>query len=140
MTRRQPEVVVGAVVFDDDARVLLVRRRNAPSAGEWSLPGGHVEPGESLASAVAREVREETGIAVDVVRELEVVTIEREGFAYAIHEQLCAARGTSAPRAADDATDARWARLEELAALGVRAEAIGVVERAEALVRAMRRS
>lgn len=57
---------VGAVVHDAAGRLLLVRRANEPGRGQWSLPGGRVEPGESDASAVARELREETGLEVRV--------------------------------------------------------------------------
>lgn len=57
---------VGAVVHDAAGRLLLVRRANEPGRGQWSLPGGRVEPGESDAFAVARELREETGLEVRV--------------------------------------------------------------------------
>jgi ADP-ribose pyrophosphatase YjhB (NUDIX family) len=55
---------VGAVIHDAAGRLLLVRRANDPGRGQWSLPGGRVEPGESDASAVAREIHEETGLEV----------------------------------------------------------------------------
>lgn len=55
---------VGAVVHDAQGRLLLVQRANDPGRGQWSLPGGRVEAGESDASAVARELHEETGLLV----------------------------------------------------------------------------
>jgi 8-oxo-dGTP diphosphatase len=62
-----PEVAVGAVALHDE-RILLVRRGRGPAAGEWSVPGGRVEAGETLHEAVVREVAEETGLEVVVER------------------------------------------------------------------------
>src|SRR5438309_1285098 len=59
---------VGAVVFDDAGRLLLVRRAHEPGQGRWSIPGGRVEAGETDARAVIREVAEETGLVVEILR------------------------------------------------------------------------
>lgn len=61
-----PAVV--ALVFDQDRRLLLIRRQNHPFKGLWALPGGHIEPGEHINSAAIREVSEETGILTKFVR------------------------------------------------------------------------
>jgi len=61
-----PVVGVGAIVFDREGRVLLIERGKPPAQGQWSVPGGKLEPRETLAQAVAREVREETGLVVEV--------------------------------------------------------------------------
>ena len=58
-------VAVGAVIVQDE-RLLLIQRTNDPGAGRWAVPGGHVEPGETLADAARREVLEETGLEVTV--------------------------------------------------------------------------
>lgn len=60
-----PVVAVGAVILDE-GRILLVERGSEPNKGAWAVPGGRVEPGETLADAVRREVTEETGLVVEV--------------------------------------------------------------------------
>ena len=122
---------VGAVVFDPAGRVLLVRRAHPPRAGEWSLPGGHVDDGETGPEAAVREVREETGLEVRVGAYLETVRIEHEGYAYAIEEFLCLPDSPPhSARAGDDASDVRWAALTELEGLGVSPLARAVIARA----------
>src|SRR5215203_458249 len=62
----QPRIAVGAIVLDAQGRVLLVERGKPPGVGLWTVPGGRLERGETLVQAVAREVREETGLSVEV--------------------------------------------------------------------------
>jgi 8-oxo-dGTP diphosphatase len=102
----------GAVILDDTGRLLLVRRGHDPGRGLWSLPGGRVEDGETVAEAVRREVREETGLDVRVGPLLGVVTRGE----YVIHDHEAYVEGGSL-RAGDDATDARWCDPAELAGL-----------------------
>lgn len=61
-----PTVAVGAFVFDASGRVLLIERGQPPGVGLWTVPGGKLEPGETLAQGVTRELREETGLTVEV--------------------------------------------------------------------------
>ena len=61
---------VGAVIFDNENRLCLVRRANEPSKGTWAFPGGRVEPDETSEEAIIREVMEETGLHVTIEREL----------------------------------------------------------------------
>jgi 8-oxo-dGTP diphosphatase len=122
---------VGAVVLAADGRVLLVKRGRPPKVGAWTLPGGHVEPSESFEAAIVREVREETGLTVEPRLALGVVRVVGEGFRYDIHEFLCDVQGPADPVAGDDAADARWAEVSELAALGVSPEAARMVRRAK---------
>lgn len=128
-----PVAAVGAVVIDGDT-VLLVRRALPPRQGEWSLPGGRLELGESMADGVRREVREETGIEVEVGDVVEVFDrIHRDvsggiRYHFVIVDFLCRPVGGTLA-AGDDAADARWVARAEVAALGVNAYAVSVIER-----------
>ncbi len=129
-----PIAGVGAVVLrgvaeaavaqgaDAPVEVLLVRRGREPMAGSWSLPGGAIELGETAAEACAREVREETGLKVEVIAPIETVDIilrdeaGRVRFHYLIVDMLCRATGEEAAggelRAGEDASDAVWAAVD----------------------------
>ena len=112
MRRREP--CAGGIVHDAHGRLLLIRRGQPPSAGRWSVPGGRCRPGEPAADACVREVAEETGLAVRVLRSAGVV--ERDGPAgqlYVIEDFACAVAGGTL-RAGDDALDARWVSADEL--------------------------
>jgi len=137
MARDYPEAPVAAVggVVIDDGAVLLVRRAFPPRQGEWSLPGGRLELGESLTEGVAREVREETGldvevgVVVDVFDRVHRDEAGRIRYHFVIVDFLCRPRGGTLA-AGDDAADVRWVRRADVAALGVNAYAAGVIERA----------
>jgi ADP-ribose pyrophosphatase YjhB (NUDIX family) len=119
MQREFPEtplVGVGAVVVDE-GRVLLIRRGHEPMKGHWSLPGGLLELGESLAEGVVREVREETGLAVEPVELIELLDrIHREGervrYHYVIADYLCRVAG-GVLQASSDADAVRWVERAE---------------------------
>lgn len=114
----RPWVGVGALIFDH-GRVLLVRRGHAPSLGEWSIPGGALEVGETLAEGVKREVLEETGLVVEPVAMVDVVDrmardeAGRVQFHYVLVDYLCRVVGGSAA-CASDAVGLRWAAMDEL--------------------------
>jgi 8-oxo-dGTP diphosphatase len=139
--RRFPErpiVGVGAVVLDGQGRVLLARRAHEPLKGEWSLPGGGVELGETLEAAVAREVLEETGLAIEVGPVVEVLDrIEqaddgRVEYHFVIIDYLCYATDHRLT-CGSDADDARWVRPDELADFRLTAKATSVIGKALAL-------
>jgi mutator protein MutT len=109
----RPEVCVGAIVVDD-GRLLLVRRGHGPAAGWWSVPGGRVEPGETLAEAVVRELAEETGL--EGVCERLVGWVERigEDHHFVILDFAVTLLESRAPVAGHDAAEAAWVPLGEV--------------------------
>ena len=109
MAAKKPTVrCVGAVVHDARGRLLMIKRGHPPSPGKWSLPGGRVEAGESDAAAVARELREETGLEV-TCGALAGVVVRGE---FEIHDYFCSVVG-GLLRPGDDAADVRWVTAEE---------------------------
>ncbi|MBA3394168.1 MAG: NUDIX hydrolase [Deltaproteobacteria bacterium] len=124
-----PTVAVGGIVFDDAGRVLLVERGRPPGVGLWTVPGGKLELGETLAQAVAREVREETGLVVEVGALACVVERVGEGYHYVILDYLARVIGGSLA-AADDVRDARFVSEAELGALPVTDGLLDVLARA----------
>jgi ADP-ribose pyrophosphatase YjhB (NUDIX family) len=108
---------VGAIVFGEDGRLLLVRRGHPPGEGLWSLPGGRVEPGETDAEALRRELCEETGL--DIVVGRPAGSVERRGpggVTYVIHDYLATPAGGRL-RPGDDASDVRWCHPPDLVRL-----------------------
>jgi 8-oxo-dGTP diphosphatase len=116
-----PIAGVGAAILrgGDPPSVLLIRRGQEPLKGEWSLPGGAVELGETLEEAVRREVLEETGLAVEpagIVQAFDRISRDEGGrvrYHYVLVDYLCRVTGGSLA-CATDALEARWAGLDEL--------------------------
>ena len=118
-----PRVAVGAVVFHGH-RVLLIRRGQAPSDGQWALPGGSVELGETLPQAAEREVREETGITIaagETIHVFDLIERDETGqvrFHYVIVDLAARYLGGKL-QAGDDAAEARWVSADEIKQLPV---------------------
>ena len=139
MMQTHPKVGVGAVILDGDC-VLLVKRGHAPLKGEWSLPGGAVELGETLEEALAREVLEETGLQVAVGPLVEIFErIEKSpdglvAYHFVIVDYACTPVSGTVQHASD-ADDARWVRISELPIFRVTQKATDVIHRALELTR-----
>lgn len=143
MTKREyperPLVGVGGVVVAEN-RVLLIRRGSPPLEGEWSIPGGMLELGESLREAVRRELEEETGLEVrvhDLIEAFDRVTMDGGGkcrYHFVILDYLCELISGEA-RANSDVVDVAWALEEELDRFSLTPTATRVVKRAFEMVR-----
>lgn len=115
-----PLLGVGAIIFEGD-NVLLVERAGEPLKGWWSIPGGLLETGETLEAAIAREVREETGLAVQVVSRFDIFerimrdAAGRAEYHYVLVDYICRVTG-GALQAGDDVSRVEWvpcARIDE---------------------------
>lgn len=146
----RPVVGVGGVVIED-GRALLIRRGSEPLRGEWSIPGGTLELGETLAEGCARELLEETGLAVRVLDIIEVFERifpadgaaaagkrVRPRYHYVIADYLCERTGGDL-RAGSDVTDVAFAREDELDKFHLTETATRVIKKAFALARARSR-
>ena len=142
-TRRYPDrpyIGVGAVVVDV-GKVLIVKRKYDPLAGQWSIPGGGVELGETLEECVVREIREETGLEIEVgpvVEVLDRITRDEDGrvhYHFVVIDYLCWRRGGEL-RAGSDVDDVRFVDPSELEPFQVASKATEVITRALELERA----
>ena len=131
-----PVIGVGAVILQR-GKVLIVKRAHAPRKGEWSLPGGRVELGESLVEATRREIREETGLDVDVGPLIELFDRihrrhERVQYHFVIADYLCTPRGGNLA-ASDDAEEVAWVDPGNLEAFGINEHALRVIRKGLAM-------
>lgn len=124
---------MGALILRKDS-ILLVERGRQPLKGYWSLPGGVLETGELLSAAVAREVREETGLdvlPVSVVEIFERIMRDKEGmpeYHYVLVDYICRVRGGEL-KAGDDSKKAEWIKRKDLPALKLTEGTLPVIER-----------
>jgi len=95
-----------------ESRVLLIRRRKPPYEGQWSIPGGRVRPGETLAGAALRELKEETGVRARLSGMIDVFESITQ-YGHYVMIDYAAAWVSGEPRAGDDALEARFFTLED---------------------------
>ena len=119
---------VGVVCIRGE-EVLLIQRGTAPRKGEWSIPGGRIEAGETEAQAALRELSEETSVSAELLTKITALDADFEGFHYRLHDYL--ARWESGePKAGDDADKARFVPLSEIHSLGMWPETVRVIQEA----------
>ncbi len=111
-----PALGVGGIVFNLQKQVLMIQRNQPPAMGFWSIPGGKLEPGESLAEACQREIKEETGLETNVKNIVAIVERRIEGFHYVIIDYLAILKDqeNSLPIAQGDVAQAKWIGLGQL--------------------------
>ena len=137
----RPYVGIGAVIVHE-GRVVLVKRRFEPLAGQWSIPGGAVEAGETLEACVVREMLEETGFVVEVGPVIEVldrITHDEEGrviYHFVLIDYLCRPLAGEL-RAGSDVAEAALAEPSELGQYELTPKATSVIERALEMARDM---
>jgi 8-oxo-dGTP diphosphatase len=129
---QQPLIGVGAIIVED-GRVLLIKRAKAPLLGEWSIPGGMLELGETLRQGAEREALEETGLVVRATDLLGVFDrivpdeTKRTLYHYVLIDFLCQ-KVSGDVLAAADASDARWFNRADLSSLSLPSETLKVLE------------
>jgi len=135
----RPVVGVGGVVISD-GRALLIRRGSPPMVGQWSIPGGMLEVGETLTEGVRREIAEETGLEVRVLDLIEVFErVERDAkgrpkYHYVILDYLCEVAGGHL-RVGSDVTEVAWAAPDELTKYSLTPTATRVFQKGFAMAR-----
>ena len=111
--------------------VLLIQRGTAPRKGEWSIPGGRIEAGETEAQAAVRELTEETSVTAQMLTKITALDADFEGFHYRLHDYL--AQWTSGePQAGDDADKAQFVPLSDIETLGMWSETVRVIQEGHA--------
>ena len=137
LTPHWPKAAASIAVLRGDT-VLLVERSKPPRAGLWSLPGGHIEPGESAAAAAQRELAEETGVTaelVGLVDILDIITHDEHGTltAHYLLAVFCGRWLSGEPVPASDSRAARFVALDGLGSYRLTPGAEAMIKRAEAL-------
>jgi 8-oxo-dGTP diphosphatase len=131
---RRPLVGVGAILLDGE-RILMAQRGKEPLKGWWSLPGGALETGESLADAVRREAREETGLEIEPLGVLEIferIMRDADGvpeYHYVLIDYVCRITGGQLA-AGDDVCRVEWVRRRDLPKLQITEGTLGVIQKA----------
>lgn len=137
MTRQYPDrpiFGVGAIIFEGE-KVLLIKRGQPPLEGRWSIPGGAQEAGESVEEALTREIMEETGLEIKIIKfatMVDLIDLDEAGKArhhYTVADYICTVVGGEL-RAGGDAADVQWVAIKDLGKLDLTPKAKEVIEAA----------
>jgi len=136
---RSPVLGVGAVIWNDKDELVLIRRGKEPRRDQWSIPGGHLEWGESLHDAILREVREETGLVVEIAGLVDTVDlIVQDGSGEITRHYVLIDFATQVVagelRAGSDAAEARWVAFSALDDYPLWSETRRIIEESRGLV------
>jgi mutator protein MutT len=140
---QRPIPAVGAVVLKN-ADVLLVTRGKDPGRGQWSIPGGAIQVGETMEQAVVREIREEVGILIEpvaLVETLDRIIHDEKGmvrYHYVLLDFLCTYRSGNLS-ASSDVTEAQWVKKADLKGYGLPGETERVIRKALELAMSLQR-
>jgi len=129
---KQPIECVGVVCLRADD-VLLIKRAKPPRTGEWSIPGGRVEPVETHEQAILRELFEETQIKASVIGKIELVQAKFNGVDYNLHDYL-AIWESGEPIAGDDAAHAEFVPISNIENLGMWSETVRIIQKARRIL------
>ncbi len=125
---KSPIECVGVVCFREN-EVLLIRRGQAPRAGQWSIPGGRIQPDENEKTAALRELTEETSVQAELIEKIETVITEIDEKTYHLHDYV--ARWIRAkPMAGDDAVEACFVSLDDIETFGMWTETERIIRKA----------
>ena len=117
-----------SVALRDKDRFLLVKRGRAPSKDFWAFPGGKLEAGETLDQAARRDLHEETGLVAEDYRMIRMITLSGDWGSFDLHIFSAVVAGSTKAVAADDAADAGWFSLADMADMQVTPSTIEIAE------------
>ena len=119
---------VGIICLRGD-QVLLMQRGKEPRKGQWSIPGGRIEPGETEIEAAKRELFEETSISASNYTKLEIIEADFGKGPYRLHDYV-AEWQSGEPVAGDDAADAKFVPIDAIDELGIWSETVRIIKKA----------
>jgi len=125
---KSPVNCVGIVCLRGD-EVLLIKRGKPPRMGQWSIPGGRVEPGETEPQACLRELFEETSVNAAISDKIEIIEADFGNGPYILHDYL-AHWQSGEPAAGDDAAHAEFVKIASIRSLGMWSETVRIIEKA----------